>query len=195
MNAYKVPPKYWSSCIIPWKSQTFILSSVHLTLFWVGCRSLTQKVSDDVGLALSLTQLGKESSGSSEGINWNKAKNKKKLTDSPDSSVFMTVDDTLPFCWNDDILFAMVPVFRILESQYSRIWKNSYDPHKRKFQNSQYIFSDGSRARGKGKSAFSTQSSCFTAFLLKRQWVQSKGWWITSNNSPSSFQCVQQRVV
>lgn len=125
----------------------------------------------------SLTQLGKESSGSSEGINWNKEKNKKKLTDSSDSSVLMTIDDTLPFCWNDDILFAMVPAFRILESQYSRIWTNSYDPHKWKFQNSpKCIFSDGSRARGKGKSAFCTRSSCFTASLLKRQWVQSKGW-------------------
>lgn len=60
----------------------------------------------------------------------------------------MTIDDTLPFCWNDDILFAMVPVFRILESQYSRILKNSYDPHKRKFQNSpRCIFSDRNRER------------------------------------------------
>lgn len=145
----------------------------------------------------SLTQLGKESSGSPEGINWNKEKKrkKKKLTDSSDSSVLIPIDDTLPFHWNDDIPFAMVPVFRILESQYSRTW-NSYDLHKRKLQDSpQCIFSDRRRARGKGESASSTPSSCLTASLPKRQGVQSEGWWITSSNSPSFLQCVEQRVV
>lgn len=165
--------------------------------FWVRFSSLTQKVSDDCGLG-SLTELGKESSGSSEGINWNKAKGKKE--EEADRLIWQFSAHASwrhpALCWNDDILFAKVPVFRVLELQCSRVLKNSYNPHKRKSQNSpQSIFSDRGVAREAGKCAFSTRSCCFRVSLLKRQWVQSKGWWITSNNSPSSLQCVEQRVV